>query len=154
MADAPDTERQAIEPNAREVLSVSQLNDRIASIVQDMPALNGVRCIGEVTDLHKNSTALYFALTDGDADLPCMIWTPTRSRRGSTTLATAIPKSSSRWTTSNRVSVSSVRDSRRRQSYCIGDAATESNSEYSQSRPAPSSLRRLYCAIFERFEVR
>ena len=74
MADAPDTERQAVEPDAREVLSVSQLNDRIASVVQDTPALNGVRCIGEVTDLHKNSTALYFTLTDGDAELPCMIW--------------------------------------------------------------------------------
>ena len=74
MADAPDTERQAVEPDAKEVLSVSQLNDRIASVVQDTPALNGVRCIGEVTDLHQNSTALYFTLTDGDADLPCMIW--------------------------------------------------------------------------------
>ncbi|MFC7116649.1 exodeoxyribonuclease VII large subunit [Natronoarchaeum sp. GCM10025703] len=74
MADAPDTERQAVEPDAREVLSVSQLNDRIASVVQDTPALNGVRCIGEVTDLHQNSTALYFTLTDGDAELPCMIW--------------------------------------------------------------------------------
>ncbi|WP_225935433.1 exodeoxyribonuclease VII large subunit [Halobaculum magnesiiphilum] len=74
MADAPDTERQAVEPDAREVLSVSQLKDRIASVVQDTPALNGVRCIGEVTDLHKNSTALYFTLTDGEAELPCMIW--------------------------------------------------------------------------------
>jgi exodeoxyribonuclease VII large subunit len=74
MADAPDTERQAVEPDAKEVLSVSQLNDRIASIVQDTPALNGFRCIGEVTDFHQNSTALYFTLTDGDAELPCMIW--------------------------------------------------------------------------------
>jgi exodeoxyribonuclease VII large subunit len=74
MADAPDTERQAVEPDAKEVLSVSQLNDRIASVVQDTPALNGVRCIGEVTDLHQNSTALYFTLTDGEAELPCMIW--------------------------------------------------------------------------------
>ncbi|MFC7198177.1 exodeoxyribonuclease VII large subunit [Halospeciosus flavus] len=74
MADAPDAERQAAEPDAGEVLSVSQLNDRIASVVQDTPALNGVRCIGEVTDLHQNSTALYFTLTDGDAELPCMLW--------------------------------------------------------------------------------
>lgn len=74
MADAPDTERQAVEPDAREVLNVSQLNDRIASVVQNMPALNGVRCIGEVIDLHQNGTALYFTLTDGDAELPCMIW--------------------------------------------------------------------------------
>jgi exodeoxyribonuclease VII large subunit len=57
-----------------DVIVQSQLNDRIASVVQDTPALNGVRCIGEVTDLHQNSTALYFTLTDGDAELPCMIW--------------------------------------------------------------------------------
>ncbi|MFC7325883.1 exodeoxyribonuclease VII large subunit [Halorubrum rutilum] len=74
MADATETERQAVASDANEVLSVSQLNDRIASVVEDAPALDGVRCIGEVTDLHQNSTALYFTLTDGDAELPCMIW--------------------------------------------------------------------------------
>jgi exodeoxyribonuclease VII large subunit len=74
MADASDADRQAVEPESGEVLSVSQLNDRIASVVEDAPALDGVRCIGEVTDLHQNSTALYFTLTDGDAELPCMIW--------------------------------------------------------------------------------
>jgi exodeoxyribonuclease VII large subunit len=74
MADAPNAERQATEPDAEEVLRVSQLNDRIASVVEDAPPLNGVRCIGEVTDLHQNSTALYFTLTDGNAELPCMIW--------------------------------------------------------------------------------
>ena len=52
MADAPDTERQAVEPDAREVLSVSQLDDRIASVVQDTPALNGVRWIGKITEPH------------------------------------------------------------------------------------------------------
>ena len=74
MADAPDTERQAVNPDSRAVLSVSQLNDRIASVVEETPALHGVRCIGEVTDLHQNSTALYFTLTDGNAELPCMLW--------------------------------------------------------------------------------
>ena len=74
MADASDADRQAVEPESGEVLSVSQLNDRIASVVEDAPALDGVRCIGEVTDLHQNNTALYFTLTDGDAELPCMIW--------------------------------------------------------------------------------
>ena len=68
MADTPETERQAVEFDASEVLSVSQLNDRIASVVQDTPALNDVRCIGEVTDLHQNSTALCFTFTDGDAE--------------------------------------------------------------------------------------
>jgi len=50
------------------------LNEQIAAFVEETPALQGVRCIGEVTDLHQNSTALYFTLTDGDAELPCMIW--------------------------------------------------------------------------------
>ena len=74
MADTPDTEQQAADVDAREVLSVSQLNERIASVVEEMPALHGVRCIGEVTDLHQNSTALYFTLTDGNTELPCMLW--------------------------------------------------------------------------------
>jgi exodeoxyribonuclease VII large subunit len=53
---------------------VSQLNDRVASVVDDAPTLHSVRCCDEITDLHQNSTALYFTLTDGDAELPCMIW--------------------------------------------------------------------------------
>ncbi|GAA0729220.1 exodeoxyribonuclease VII large subunit [Halorubrum trapanicum] len=69
-----DAEREVDDVLSGNVLSVQELNDRIASVVQDTPALNGVRCIGEVTDLHQNSTALYFTLTDGDAELPCMIW--------------------------------------------------------------------------------
>ncbi|GAB7010789.1 hypothetical protein JCM31271_27320 [Halorubrum trueperi] len=36
--------------------------------------------------------------------------------------------------------------------YCIGDAAAESASEYSRSRVVPSALRGLYCAIFDDFE--
>ncbi|SMP29677.1 hypothetical protein SAMN06265347_11511 [Halobellus salinus] len=33
MAEAPDTERWAVDPDAREILSVSQLNDQITSVV-------------------------------------------------------------------------------------------------------------------------
>ncbi|WP_435197638.1 exodeoxyribonuclease VII large subunit [Natronomonas sp. EA1] len=69
-----DAEREVDDVLSGNVLSVQELNDRIASVVQDTPALNGVRCIGEVTDLHQNSTALYFTLTDGNAELPCMLW--------------------------------------------------------------------------------
>lgn len=74
MADVSDTERQAVDPDAGEVPSVTELNDRIASVVEDAPAPNDVRCIGEATDLHQNSTALYFTLTDSDAEIPSMIW--------------------------------------------------------------------------------
>lgn len=49
MADTPDTERQSVEPDAGDVLSVSQLNHRIASVVEDTPALHGVRYIEEGT---------------------------------------------------------------------------------------------------------
>ncbi|MFC7198511.1 exodeoxyribonuclease VII large subunit [Halospeciosus flavus] len=69
-----DAEREVDDVLSGNVLSVQELNDRIASVVQDTPALNGVRCIGEVTDLHQNSTALYFTLNDGDSELPCMLW--------------------------------------------------------------------------------
>jgi len=96
MADAPDTERQAVNPDSRAVLSVSQLNDRIASVVEETPALHGVRCIGEVTDLHQNSTALYFTLTDGNAELPCMLWA-NRYRNMDVDLETG-PRSSSKAT--------------------------------------------------------
>jgi len=110
MADAPDTERQAVNPDSRAVLSVSQLNDRIASVVEETPALHGVRCIGEVTDLHQNSTALYFTLTDGNAELPVCsgrtataTWTST-SRTGprSSSKATSTTGSKAGKSTSNR----------------------------------------------------
>ena len=82
MADAPETEREAAEASSGAVLSVTELNDRIDSVVEDAPALDGVRCIGEVTDLHQNSTALYFTLTDGDAELPCLIWATRYQKMG------------------------------------------------------------------------
>lgn len=74
MADSPDTDPRTDDPPAANALSVTELNERIASVVEETSALHGVRCIGEVTDLHQNSTALYFTLTDGDAELPCMLW--------------------------------------------------------------------------------
>ncbi|MFD1600588.1 exodeoxyribonuclease VII large subunit [Halobellus rarus] len=73
MANASDSNQTGSSSTAG-VLTVTALNDRIASVVEETPALHGVRCTGEVTDLHQNSTALYFTLTDGDAELPCMLW--------------------------------------------------------------------------------
>ena len=69
-----DAEREGDEVRSGDVLSVQELNERIASAIEETSALHSVRCIGEVTDLHQNSTALYFTLTDGEAELPCMIW--------------------------------------------------------------------------------
>ena len=69
-----DAEREGDEVRSGDVLSVQELNERIASAIEETSALHSVRCIGEVNDLHQNSTALYFTLTDGEAELPCMIW--------------------------------------------------------------------------------
>jgi exodeoxyribonuclease VII large subunit len=73
MADASDS-NQTDSPSTTGVLTVTEVNDRIESIVEEAPTLHGVRCNGEITDLHQNNTALYFTLTDGDAELPCMLW--------------------------------------------------------------------------------
>jgi len=75
MPDISNTEHHPSETELGDILGVSQLNDRIASVVEDAPALNGVRCISKVTDLHQTSTVLYFTFTDGDAELTCLIWT-------------------------------------------------------------------------------
>ncbi|WP_135665829.1 exodeoxyribonuclease VII large subunit [Halorhabdus rudnickae] len=74
MDDASNADQREKQPATTEVLSVSDLNERIASFIEQSSELQAVRCIGEVTDFHQNSTALYFTLTDGDAELPCMIW--------------------------------------------------------------------------------
>jgi len=42
MADLLDTESEATDPDAAAPLSVAVLNDRIASVVRDTPALDGV----------------------------------------------------------------------------------------------------------------
>jgi len=74
MADTPDTESQAANADGNEALSVTELNNRIAAVVEESSSIQGVRCIGEVTDCHENNTALYFTLTDGESELPCMLW--------------------------------------------------------------------------------
>jgi exodeoxyribonuclease VII large subunit len=74
MVDAPDADQRETRSLSPDVLSVSDLNERISSFIEQSSELHNVHCIGEVTDLHQNSTALYFTLTDGNAELPCMLW--------------------------------------------------------------------------------
>jgi exodeoxyribonuclease VII large subunit len=74
MADASDADRLDSRSPTPDVLSVSDLNEQIASFIGQSSELHDVRCIGEVTNLYQNSTALYFTLTDNDAELPCLIW--------------------------------------------------------------------------------
>jgi len=46
------------------------LNERIASLIERSSEPDEVRCIGEVTDRHQNSTTGYFVLTDATPNSP------------------------------------------------------------------------------------
>ena len=59
MADASDADQRDTQPTSPEGLSVSDLNEQIASLIKQSSELQAVRCIDELTDLHQNSTALY-----------------------------------------------------------------------------------------------
>ncbi|PSP82391.1 exodeoxyribonuclease VII large subunit [Halobacteriales archaeon QS_1_68_17] len=56
------------------LLTVEQLNGRIAQVVDSAADLHGVRCIGEVTNVSDSDVAIYFTLTDGEHELPCVVW--------------------------------------------------------------------------------
>jgi len=60
-------------PDDAGVLTVEQANERVAAAV-DTPELRAVRVVGEVTDPSETETAVYFTLTDGDAELDCVLW--------------------------------------------------------------------------------
>lgn len=49
-------------------LSVTQLNARIDETLQDAPALDGVACRGEVSDLYTNDTSVFFDLSDASTE--------------------------------------------------------------------------------------
>ena len=57
-----------------DVLSVRQLNEQIAGRLDASDGLQSVRCLGEVTNLSQSNAAVYFSLTDGECELPCMLW--------------------------------------------------------------------------------
>ena len=61
-------------PSKDNLLTVGQLNDRIDEVVDSATDLHGVRCVGEVVDASERDTAVYFTLTDGEHDLPCVLW--------------------------------------------------------------------------------
>jgi exodeoxyribonuclease VII large subunit len=73
MENSPD-ERSETLSTTDEVLSVQQLNQRISDVVDTSEPLQDVRCYGEVTNLGGSNAALYFTLTDGTHELPCMLW--------------------------------------------------------------------------------
>lgn len=56
------------------VLTVAELNERIAAAVDAADALQDVRCRGEVTDCHESSVAVYFSLVSDGASIECVLW--------------------------------------------------------------------------------
>lgn len=72
--ETTDANTESIASGGGDVLTVRQLNERIAYSIESTDTLHGVQCIGEVTNLSQSRSALYFSLTDGDCELPCMLW--------------------------------------------------------------------------------
>lgn len=69
-----ETAKSEDDPATEGPLTVGQLNDRIDEAVDSATYLHGVRCVGEVVDTSERDTAVYFTLTDGEHDLPCVVW--------------------------------------------------------------------------------
>lgn len=57
-----------------DVLTVEQLNGRIEAAIDSATELQGVRCVGEVTNVSESDAAVYFTLTDGEHELSCVLW--------------------------------------------------------------------------------
>ena len=74
MGETTDADAEVSANTADEVLSVRQLNERISGLLDASDGLQRVRCVGEVTNLSQSNVAIYFSLTDGDCELPCMVW--------------------------------------------------------------------------------
>jgi exonuclease VII large subunit len=71
MGETAETDDASSKDN---LLTVGQLNDRIDEVVDSATSLHGVRCMGEVVDTSERDTAVYFTFTDGEHDLPCVLW--------------------------------------------------------------------------------
>lgn len=69
MADAASGS-DADRPDA---FTVAELNERIAAALDGEP-FEDVTCLGEVLDCHESDSAVYFTLTDGEAELRCVLW--------------------------------------------------------------------------------
>lgn len=68
--DAPGDGLASLDDGA---LTVEQVNERVAAVVESSD-LQRVRVVGEVTDPSETGSAVYFTLTDGDAELDCVLW--------------------------------------------------------------------------------
>jgi len=74
MAQPNGVEDALPDTDAEDVLSVGELNQRIASIVENAESLQGVQVVGEVVDCSESNVAVYFTLTDGTHSVNCMLW--------------------------------------------------------------------------------
>ena len=70
---SPGALRTHMSGPGEDVLTVERLNERVAAAV-DTADLGDVRVVGEVTDPNETGSAVYFTLTDGDAELDCVVW--------------------------------------------------------------------------------
>jgi len=74
MAESNENEPGSTASPTEDILTVTQLNERIAEGIESSEELHGVRSIGEITDLSAGNSARYFTLTDGDCELRCVLW--------------------------------------------------------------------------------
>lgn len=57
-----------------DILSVAELNERIAAHLDANEAFQAVWVQGEVSDCHETDVAVYFTLTSEDASIGCVLW--------------------------------------------------------------------------------
>jgi len=74
MAESNENEPRSAAGHTEDILTVEQLNERIAEGIESLEELHGVRSVGEITDLGAGNSAHYFTLTDGDCELRCVLW--------------------------------------------------------------------------------
>jgi exodeoxyribonuclease VII large subunit len=74
MAESNENEPGSTASHTEDILTVEQLNERIAEGIESLEELHGVRSVGEITDLSAGNSARYFTLTDGDCELRCVLW--------------------------------------------------------------------------------
>lgn len=74
MAGSNGVEDALATTDAEDVLSVGELNQRIATVIENAEPLQGVQVVGEVVDCNESNVAIYFTLTDGTHSVNCMLW--------------------------------------------------------------------------------
>lgn len=56
------------------VLTVAELNARISEVIGDADSLQGVQCVGEVSQVNEYDWGVFIDLVDGDYELTALMW--------------------------------------------------------------------------------